>query len=147
MNLVCASRPARAVLLSALALASAAAWGARPGAYAVTETDSVNPGASAGQGEVRCLRPEQVDAQGFLVPRQTLAAHDSCKVSMGRADAASLQWSAACAGDMGMDVRQQNRGDDFQVDVELKSEAQHVANSQIKAQALGRACLSIEPTF
>ena len=130
-------------LIASLGLASAHA--ARPGAYSVTETDSATPG--KGKTEVRCLRPQQVDAQGFLVPRQTLAAHESCKVTPGRTDATVAQWSAACAGELRLGVQQQNTGDDFQLSVSVKTDENHVANAMIKAQALGRACTRIDPAF
>lgn len=132
-----------ASLIVGLGLASAHA--ARPGAYRVTESDAGSAGKS--KTEVRCLRPQQVDAQGFLVPRHTLAAHESCKVSAGRSDASSTQWSAACAGDMRIGVQQRNQGEDFQLEVSVKTDESHVTSAQIQAQALGRACTALDITF
>ena len=133
-----------------LVLAAAAGWAAvaaaaSPGAYSISETDSSKPGDR--QDEVRCLRPEQVDTQGFLVPRQTLAAHDSCQVTRGRTESASTQWSAACAGVMRLNVQQRNSGNDFQIEFSLRTEDKHVSDGRIQATALGRACHPIETAF
>lgn len=134
--------------ISLLALSSICglASAASPGAYSVVENDLSSP-AKPPKIYVKCLRADQVDPRGFLVPGKTLASDETCKVGPVRAGEASVfRWNASCADDTEYAVIQRNAGDDFQIDATVG-----FAGAEIKARfhatRLDRACRPDDESF
>ena len=136
--------------ISLLALSSICglASAASPGAYSVVENDLSSP-AKPPKTYVKCLRADQVDPRGFLIPGKTLAPDETCKVSPARAGEASVfRWNASCAGDTEYAVIQRNAGDDFEIDATIVLGFGGVEiKARFHATRLDRACRADDDSF
>jgi hypothetical protein len=133
-----------------IALLVGAANAATPGAYSISEADPSSPKESL-KSKNRCIGADQIDENGFLVPKKTLASNDGCAVvrtEFNRKDMREwLEWNAVCAGVIKYDVIQRNSGNDFEMDVLLTLASGTEKRIQFKASYLGRPCTSDDQPF
>lgn len=133
-----------------IALSVGAAHAVTPGAYSISEADPSTP-EDALKPQDRCIDANQIDADGYLLPKKTLASSDGCAIVRTEFNRKNmrewLEWHAVCAGVIKYDVIQRNSGDDFELDLLLTLASGTEKRIQFKASYLGRSCTSDDLPF